>query len=117
MRQSKLEFFQFILQKPQVKIESDFLTGKKSKMKWMGMKTKPIELKQNEGHFDLSLEMIETENNISSCLRYKTDIFKHKTIKSMVKHYLTLLKETTSDSGFKISKLSSPTQTKKNNER
>jgi len=72
------------------------------------MEIQHIELHQNEGHFDLSLEMIETEKTISACLRYKSDIFKRETIKKMTENYLVLLEEVTTDSGLKISKLSPP---------
>ena len=85
----------FVLQKAQV---GDFTNlfdemGKTEvTMNWGGLEIKPFVIPQEEGQFDLTLEIIELENSLSGYLRYNTDLFNADTIKCMAGHFEVLLR-------------------------
>ncbi|MCP4261672.1 MAG: amino acid adenylation domain-containing protein [Planctomycetes bacterium] len=85
----------FVLQKAQV---GDFtnlfdVMGKTEvTMNWGGLEIKPFVIPQEEGQFDVTLEIIELENSLSGHLRYNTDLFNADTIKRMAGHFEVLLR-------------------------
>ncbi|MCI5116355.1 MAG: amino acid adenylation domain-containing protein [Candidatus Electrothrix sp. LOE1_4_5] len=50
-----------------------------------------FELGQQEGLFDLTLDIIETEESLIGTFMYSTDLFNESTIKQMVQHFQVLL--------------------------
>ncbi len=75
-----------------------------------GMKTGELELEtfeigQQEGLFDLSLDIIETKESLVATFMYSTDLFKDATIKRMVEHFQMLLEGITEDASLFIPKL------------
>ncbi|MDM8557743.1 amino acid adenylation domain-containing protein [Candidatus Parabeggiatoa sp. HSG14] len=56
-----------------------------------GIELEPFEIKQQEGQFDLDLEMIETKNTLAGIFKYNTDLFEQATIERMSDHFQTLL--------------------------
>ncbi|MCP4261667.1 MAG: amino acid adenylation domain-containing protein [Planctomycetes bacterium] len=85
----------FVLQKAQV---GDFtnLFDVKGKtevtMNWGGLEVKPFVIPQQEGQFDVTLEIIELENSLSGHFKYNTDLFNEETIKRMAGHFEVLLR-------------------------
>jgi amino acid adenylation domain-containing protein/thioester reductase-like protein len=55
------------------------------------LELEPFEMAQQEGTFDLSLEMMETKNALVGTFKYNTDLFEAATITRMVGHFQTLL--------------------------
>ncbi len=51
----------------------------------------PFEMVQQEGQFDLSLEMMEVKTSLVGVFKYNTDLFDATTITRMVGHFKTLL--------------------------
>jgi len=60
---------------------------------------------QQEGVYDLTLEIIEIEQNYIMNLKYNPDLFEEKTIVRMSNHYRTLLNEIVSNPKQKINEL------------
>jgi len=69
------------------------------------LKLKPFPMSQEEGQFDLALEMIDTERNLYGVLKYDTDLFDHATISRMADHFQVLLNDVIDKPESKISEL------------
>ena len=59
---------------------------------WGDLKVKPFVIPQQEGQFDLTLEIIELENSLSGHFKYNNDLFDVDTIKRMAEHFEVLLR-------------------------
>ena len=84
----------FILQKPQqfeevVELFAPSETA--SQVNWGELKLEPFEIPQQEGQFDLTLEMIEAGESLFGVFKYNTDLFEADTITRMSGHFQTLL--------------------------
>jgi amino acid adenylation domain-containing protein len=84
----------FALQKPQqfeevVELFAPSETA--SQVNWGGLKLEPFEIPQQEGQFDLTLEMIEAGESLFGVFKYNTDLFEADTITRMAGHFQTLL--------------------------
>ncbi len=60
-------------------------------MSLLDLQLNPYRIDQKTSKFDLSLDVIESENKIEFNLEYSTDLFERKTIERMARHYLQLL--------------------------
>ncbi|TSC24491.1 MupA/Atu3671 family FMN-dependent luciferase-like monooxygenase [Corallococcus sp. Z5C101001] len=60
-----------------------------------GLQVEPLFLPQQEGQFDLALEMIEAREAVFGVLKYNTDLFEHVTAARMVGHLERLLESAT----------------------
>jgi len=60
-------------------------------VEWGGLVLEPFEMPQQEGQFDLTLEIAETDSFLVGDLKYNTDLFHEDTIARMVGHWQTLL--------------------------
>jgi amino acid adenylation domain-containing protein len=84
----------FILQKSQQ--SDDFIrlmasaNGGQS-VEWKNLSLQPYELAQQEGQFDLTLEMADAGASFVGALKYSTDLFEAITMERMVGHFLALL--------------------------
>jgi amino acid adenylation domain-containing protein len=58
-----------------------------------GLKWNYLRAAGSAARFDLALELGETEEGLSGCFEYNTDLFDEGTIERMTGHYLTLLTE------------------------
>jgi amino acid adenylation domain-containing protein len=65
--------------------------NEKRRVEQAGLTLAPFKMAQQEGQFDLSLEMIEAQGSLSGNLRYNTDLFDGQTIERMVGHFQQLL--------------------------
>ncbi|TVP68127.1 MAG: amino acid adenylation domain-containing protein [Leptolyngbya sp. LCM1.Bin17] len=56
-----------------------------------GLDLRPFDIPQQEGQFDLTLEMIESSESIFGSFKYNTDLFEESTIERMAVHFQNLL--------------------------
>ena len=66
------------------------------------MKLKPYPIPQQEGQFDLALEMLDNGQGLLSSFRYRTDIFHADTIARMTQLFKTLLTSIVADPDQRI---------------
>jgi len=87
----------FTLQRPQQSQEIiDMMMPEglqEAPLTWGDLDLMPYEVAQQEGQFDLSLEVIETQNRYFCSLKYNTDLFDATTMDRMAKHFELLLGE------------------------
>jgi len=83
----------FAFQKPQQDEVVDLLNNSEigTPMNWGGLLLEPFEIAQQEGLFDLTLDMIETKESLKSVFKYNIDLFDAATIERMAGHFQTLL--------------------------
>ena len=62
-----------------------------AKMNVGTLEVEPFEMAQQEGQFDLALEMMDVKNSLVGSFKYNTDLFDESTITRMVGHFQTLL--------------------------
>ncbi|AOX02677.1 hypothetical protein BJP34_27440 [Moorena producens PAL-8-15-08-1] len=58
---------------------------------WAGLKLRPFEIPQQEGLFDLDLEIMEGSSSVKGTFKYNTDLFDGSTIARMAAHFQNLL--------------------------
>ena len=63
------------------------------KINWAGLELEHFPLSQQEGQFDLTLNLIEDSEGISGTLKFNTDLFESSTIERMCGHYRTILED------------------------
>ncbi|MGK7948456.1 MAG: amino acid adenylation domain-containing protein [Xenococcaceae cyanobacterium] len=84
----------FVFQKPQQSgdiLDLFALERKEDKVNWGGLQLEPFDLPQQEGQFELSVEMMEAGNTVLGVFHYNTDLFDASTIQRMEGHFQTLL--------------------------
>ncbi len=72
-----------------------------------------FKIPQQEGQFELDLEIFDNNESFGGSLRYNTDLFEATTIERMVGHFQTLLEWLVTNPLEKISKLSLLTETER----
>jgi len=77
-------------------------TAYDSPVEFGSLKLMPYDFNQQEGQFDLSLEMIDTGSRFLSSLRYNSDVFDETTVIRIEKHFRMLLKRLLSTSAARI---------------
>mgnify|MGYP001106864068 CR=1 FL=1 len=79
----------------------------KTSIDWDGLQVEPFLLDQYEGQYDLTLEMMEVEED--ACLvgffKYNTDLFDRTTIARLVEHFQILLEAITLNIELKVAQL------------
>ncbi|MBO1049494.1 MAG: amino acid adenylation domain-containing protein [Dolichospermum sp. DEX182a] len=92
---SRSSIFQasFVLQKLQQTpdILKLYSTQIGSTVEWGGLVLEPYEVPQQEGQFDLDLELAEGDSSIFGAFKYNTDLFDGSTIERMAVHFQNLL--------------------------
>ncbi|NEO70811.1 non-ribosomal peptide synthetase, partial [Moorena sp. SIO3H5] len=83
----------FVLQQLQKSqnIQNFFVNEIEKDIDWAGLKLRPFEIPQQEGLFDLDLEMMEGSSSVKGTFKYNTDLFDGSTIARMVAHFQNLL--------------------------
>lgn len=84
----------FVLQKPNKSGDIlDLLAADESagRVNWGGLELESFEIPQQDGQFDLTLEMMETKDSIRGIFKYDTDLFDQETIARMEGHFQVLL--------------------------
>jgi amino acid adenylation domain-containing protein len=98
----------FILQKfSQVAGLEDLLTHTESnaRAEFGGLMLEPFPIPQQEGQFELSVELVENRGIFQGVIKYNTDLFDLTTIQRFASHYATLLRGLTASPGANISRL------------
>lgn len=72
---------------------------------WGGTTVEPFPLAQQEGQFDLTLEMAESRGQLVGQFKYNADIFKRSTIERLVGHFEQLVHDIVADPGRRITEL------------
>ena len=58
---------------------------------WGGLQLRPHTLRQQEGQFDLTVEVMDTGTSLSGVVKYNPDMFDPETITRFESHYMNLL--------------------------
>ncbi len=95
-------------------VASLFIPGGKLQITLDGLIIEPYFTRQEEGQFDLSLDMLESEHAILGTIKYNTDLFDRSTIERLREHYLMLLAGVVVDPGRRISDLPMMTSAERN---
>jgi amino acid adenylation domain-containing protein len=71
----------------------DFMGGTsgETRIRWGEMELAPFVVPQQEGQFDLSLEMAEGEQSLFGFLKYNSDLFRPETIADLSRSFCTIL--------------------------
>ncbi|MEL6441868.1 MAG: amino acid adenylation domain-containing protein [Cyanobacteria bacterium J06621_8] len=72
---------------------------------WGGLSLEPFVIPQQEGQYDLSLDLMETAESIFGIFRYDSDLFEVDTIKRTAGHFQNLLSAIAKNPQQKIGKL------------
>jgi non-ribosomal peptide synthetase component F len=83
----------FVFQKPQQQFGEiiDLFTPGKVRVNLGEFELEPFEIAQQEGLFDLSLDMMENNKSLVGVFKYNKDLFEAATISRMVGHFQILL--------------------------
>ena len=72
---------------------------------WGGLKLAPFKIPQQEGQFDLSLEIVEGNSSLVGSFKYNTDLFNGSTIEHMANHFQNLLEAVVTNPQQKVGEL------------
>jgi amino acid adenylation domain-containing protein/non-ribosomal peptide synthase protein (TIGR01720 family) len=83
----------FVLQKAQrgEEIVDILANGKDSRVNWAGLTLESFDIPQQQGQFDLTLEMMVTEDSILANFKYNALLFAPETIARWTEHWQNLL--------------------------
>ncbi|MCP4696574.1 MAG: AMP-binding protein, partial [Gammaproteobacteria bacterium] len=99
----------FVFQKPHRAAELMELLAARDddgrRINWGGLTLGPFAMPQQEGQFDLVLEMAEKGGGLSGALKYNTDLFEADTMARMAGHFRVLLEAAAADSRTRVSEL------------
>ena len=73
---------------------------------WNGLKLEPFVIPQEEGQFDLTLEVIEGRESLFGVFKYNSDLFEESTIERMAEHFQNLLQGIVANPDAQVSQLS-----------
>jgi amino acid adenylation domain-containing protein/non-ribosomal peptide synthase protein (TIGR01720 family) len=62
-----------------------------ARIDWGGLALEPFDMPQQEGQFELALEIVETAESLSGVFKYNTDLFHSASIERMCGHWKVLL--------------------------
>ncbi|MFV1966025.1 MAG: amino acid adenylation domain-containing protein, partial [Pirellulaceae bacterium] len=99
----------FALQRPQMAAAVEQLVAPsqpEARIEWGDLILEPFEIPQQEGQFDLSLEMVETTQSLSGVFKYNTDLFDGATVDRLRHHFQTLLEDLVGNPEKRLSRLS-----------
>ena len=100
----------FVLQRPHLLQEEgipSFILGTPGGRITLGelvLESLPMQIQQ-EGQFDLTLHMVETQGELSASFDYSTDLFDKATMFRMARHFTTLLKGIVEDPDQRVEEL------------
>lgn len=77
----------------------------KEPIRWAGLTLTPVNLAQQQGQLDLTLELIELDGTLVGSCKYATDLFSIDTIARMAGHFQTLLAGMVADPTQSIAEL------------
>ena len=74
-------------------------------VEWGGLELRPYPFFQQEGQFDLTVELVEAGDRLSGSLKYRTDLFEPDTIARLAGHFTELLRSATTAHARRVSEL------------
>ncbi|WP_218080278.1 non-ribosomal peptide synthetase [Anthocerotibacter panamensis] len=80
----------FNLQKPMGEMAMLFLPDG-NRLEWGGLALEPYPIPQQEGQFDLTLEMVEARGTLYGVFKYNADLFDREQIIQLTQHFQNLL--------------------------
>ncbi len=80
----------------------NFLSLNEEKRQYGSFDISPIKLKDQEGQFDITLEIYDDDNSLDLSLKYNTDIFSSVTANMLVEKFNKLLDEISSNPNYQI---------------
>ena len=95
-------------------VASLFVPGGRSRITLDDLIIEPYFTRQEEGQFDLSLDMLESDHGIIGSIKYNTDLFDRSTIERLREHFLMLLAGAIVDPGRRVSELPMMTSAERN---
>ena len=106
---SRTPLFQVMLnliKTEQVGVAGDMIHAESGALLRLGsLALEAFPLQQQEGQFDLDLDLLDTGAAMSAILKYSTDLFEAATIERMAGHFVTLLTAAVADPDRRISDL------------
>ena len=78
-----------------------------------GLTLSPVERDNEAAHFDLTLQIVETEQGLAATFVYNTDLFEAATIVRMLGHFQTLVEALVADPDQRLSHLPLLTETER----
>lgn len=96
-----------MLSRKQLHLASDLVYSNEdtADLSFCGMPIKPYPLNQQEGQFDLTLELIEKENDVRGVLKYDSELFTFESVSWFSSTYNAILAEVTASPDISISEL------------
>ncbi len=79
--------------------------GSRQSMALPGLTLSPVEIDSGSAHFDLTLHIADTDQELIATLAYNTDLFEDATIARMLVHFRTLLESVIADPSRGLSTL------------
>ena len=110
----------FVLQCPQksaavARLFAPVVTG--GRVNIGGLELEAFPVAQQEGQFDVSLEVTETDDSLVGTFQYNSDLFEPATVRRMVGHYQTLLSAIAADASQSIHTLPLLTEAERDQQR
>lgn len=81
---------------------NNFLGFDEDKQEYAGHETTPVKLKDQEGQFDLTLELFDNDKHLNCSIKYNTDIFSSATAHLLINRFKELIHELSSDPDYKL---------------
>jgi amino acid adenylation domain-containing protein len=99
----------FVLQKAQRSGGTIDLLGwreeRRTRYHWGGLDLEYFDLPQQEGQFDLELEMLEAAGSFFGAFKYNTDLYEAATLRRMAGHFQNLLQSIVDDPSRSVTEL------------
>jgi amino acid adenylation domain-containing protein len=85
----------------------DFMggTGADTRLYWGGLELQPFVVPQQEGQFDLSLEMAEGTASLFGFMKYNSDLFRPETITHLCRSFCMILESVCETPGLRIGEI------------
>mgnify|MGYP003967756471 FL=1 len=81
---------------------------------WGGLVLEPFKISQQEGQFDLTLELIEVKGNLVGSFKYDAELYKEATIQRMTSHFRTILNAIIENPELSVSEIPLLTELERN---
>jgi amino acid adenylation domain-containing protein len=80
--------------------------GRQGTVELPGLNLSPVEVDRGTTHFDLTLHIADTQDELIASLAYNTDLFETESIDRMLRHFQILLETVCGSPGRRLSELS-----------
>lgn len=87
-----------------------FIGSHTDPVSWEQLMTAPLKIKDQEGQFDLTLEILDNNKELFGCLKYNNSIFKETSIQLYIKRFREILDYTIKNTTYRIAPEKSKTR-------